>query len=205
VLGHWVGAGSEGANFWLSVITDLQTRGVQDIFIACLDGLAGFSDALAAVFPQTIVQRCIIHQIRNSLRYVSWKERKAFVTDLKTVYQAATLEQAEASLATLADKWGHKYAIAVSSWHNNWSELSTYFDFPQQIRRLIYTNNTMESYNRQLRKVLKTKSSFPSPESARKLLYLAQVDMTKKWSMPRANWPTILNQLAIRFDNRFSL
>ena len=205
VLGHWVGTGSEGANFWLSVITDLQTRGVADIFIACMDGLTGFSDAIAAVFPQTIVQRCIIHQIRNSLRYVSWKERKAFVTDLKTVYQASTLEKAETNLATLANKWGDKYAMAVSSWHNNWSELSAYFHFPQEIRRLIYTNNTMESYNRQLRKVLKTKSSFPSPESLRKLLYLAHQDITKKWSVPRANWPTILNQLAIRFDDRFSL
>ena len=160
VLGHWVADGEEGANFWLSVITDLQNRGVQDIFIASMDGLTGFSEALHAVFPQTAVQRCIIHQIRNSLRYVSWRDRKAFVQDLKQVYQAANREAAEAGLAELGQKWGDQYAIAVRSWENNWEELATFFDYPAEIRRLIYTTNTIEGYNRQLRKVTKNKASF---------------------------------------------
>ena len=202
ILGHWVADGEEGANFWLSVITDLQNRGVQDIFIASMDGLTGFSEALHAVFPQTAVQRCIIHQIRNSLRYVSWKDRKAFVQDLKQVYQAANREAAEAGLVELGQKWGDQYAIAVRSWENNWEELATFFDYPAEIRRLIYTTNTIEGYNRQLRKVTKNKASFPSPEAVRKLLYLANVNIIKKWTRPILNWPKILNQLAIRFEDR---
>ena len=202
VLGHWVADGEEGANFWLSVITDLQNRGVQDIFIASMDGLTGFSEALHAVFPQTAVQRCIIHQIRNSLRYVSWRDRKAFVQDLKQVYQAANREAAEAGLAELGQKWGDQYAIAVRSWENNWEELATFFDYPAEIRRLIYTTNTIEGYNRQLRKVTKNKASFPSREAVRKLLYLANVNIIKKWTRPLLNWPKILNQLAIRFEDR---
>lgn len=205
VLGHWVADGEEGANFWLSVITDLQNRGVQDIFIASMDGLTGFSEALHAVFPQTEVQRCIIHQIRNSLRYVSWKDRKAFVKDLKTVYQAANREAAEARLVYLRETWGDKYAIAVRSWENNWEELATFFDYPAEVRRLIYTTNTIEGYNRQLRKVTKNKASFPSREAVRKLLYLANVNILKKWTRPIPNWPKILNQLAIRFEDRFPL
>jgi len=205
VLGHWVGDGAEGANFWLSVITDLQTRGVEDIFIASVDGLNGFSEAIHAVFPQTQVQRCIIHQIRNSLRYVSWKDRKAFVADLKTVYKAATREEAETNLLQLDENWRGKYAIAVRSWENNWEELATFFDYPAEIRRLIYTTNTIEGYNRQLRKVIKNKASFPSDEAARKLLYLANANITRKWTMPIYNWPKILNQLAIRFEGRFPL
>jgi putative transposase len=203
VLGHWVADGEEGANFWLSVITDLQNRGVQDIFIASMDGLTGFSEALHAVFPQTEVQRCIIHQIRNSLRYVSWKDRKAFVKDLKTVYQAANREAAEARLVYLRETWGDKYAIAVRSWENNWEELATFFDYPAEVRRLIYTTNTIEGYNRQLRKVTQNKASFPSREAVRKLLYLANVNILKKWTRPISNWPKILNQLAIRFEDRF--
>jgi putative transposase len=203
VLGHWVADGEEGANFWLSVITDLQNRGVQDIFIASMDGLTGFSEALHAVFPQTEVQRCIIHQIRNSLRYVSWKDRKAFVQDLKQVYRAANREAGEANLVSLREKWGDKYAIAVRSWENNWEELATFFDYSAEIRRLIYTTNTIEGYNRQLRKVTKNKASFPSREAVRKLLYLANVNIVKKWTRPISNWPKILNQLAIRFEDRF--
>lgn len=203
VLGHWVSDGAEGANFWLSVITDLQNRGVEDIFIACMDGLSGFSDAVHAVFPQTEVQRCIIHQIRNSLRYVSWKDRKAFVQDLKTVYQAPNRETAETNLQHLGEKWNGKYAMAVRSWENNWDELSTFFNYPAEIRRLIYTNNAIEGYNRQLRKVTKTKAVFPTPQAARKLLYLVNVNITKKWTRPLVDWPLILNQLAIRFQNRF--
>jgi len=205
VFGHWIGEGGEGANFWLSVITDLQNRGVEDIFIAAIDGLSGFSDAIHAVFPKTRVQRCVIHQIRNSLKYVVWKDRKAFTTDLKTVYQASTREEAEAKLLKLEETWGGKYGAAIKSWQNSWEELATFFEFPKEIRRLIYTTNTVEGYHRQLRKVTKNKSSFPTPQAARKLLYLATMDITKKWTAPLQNWPTILNQLAIRFDDRCPL
>ena len=203
VLGHWVGDGGEGANFWLSVVTDLQTRGVEDIFIACIDGLTGFKDAIHSVFPHTEIQRCVIHQIRHSLKYVAWKDRKEFIADLKTVYQAATREEAETKLLELAETWGDKYPLAVKSWENNWEDLATYFNYPAEIRRLIYTTNTIEGYYRQLRKVTKNKASFPTPEAVRKLFYLANQNITKKWTMPIQNWATILNQLAIRFEDRF--
>lgn len=202
VLGHWIGDGSEGANFWLSVVTDLQARGVADIFIASVDGLPGFKEAIQSIFPQTQVQRCIIHQIRQSLRYVAWKDRKAFVADLKTIYRAPTLEQATANLHRLGETWNGQYAIAVKSWENNWADLTTFFDYPAEIRRIIYTTNTVEAYHRQIRRVTKTKSSFPSPEAARKLLYLATVDIKRKWTRPIWNWPQVLNQLGIRFEDR---
>jgi len=205
ILGHWIGEGGEGANFWLSVITDLQNRGVEDVFIAAVDGLQGFSDAIHAIFPQTEVQRCIIHQIRHSLKYVTWADRKAFTVDLKTVYQAATREEAETNLLKLEEAWRSKYGAAVKSWQNNWEELATFFQFPKEIRRLIYTTNMVEGYHRQLRKVTKNKSSFPTSQSARKLLYLATMDITKKWSGPIRNWPLILNQLAIRYEDRWAL
>jgi len=203
ILGHWIGEGGEGANFWLSVITDLQNRGVQYVFIAAIDGLAGFSEAIQAVFPKTEIQRCIIHQIRSSLKYIGWKERKAFVADLKKVYQAATREEAEANLLRLEEIWGDKYGAAVRSWQNNWDQLATFFQFPKEIRRLIYTTNTVEGYHRQLRKVIKNKSSFPTPQAARKLLYLATMNISKKWTNAIRNWPLILNQLAIRFEDRW--
>lgn len=187
VLGHWVGDGGEGANFWLSVITDLQSRGVEDIFIACVDGLGGFSDAIHAVFPEADVQRCIIHQVRHSLRYVTWADRKEFTQDLRRIYQAPTREQAE------------------SSWENNWEELATMFAYPAEIRRLIYTTNAVEGYHRQLRKVVKTKGSFPTAEAVRKLLYLVNENVTKNWSMPLRDWAKILNQLAIRYDARMPI
>lgn len=204
VLGHWVGDGSESANFWLSVITDLQGRGVKDILIASMDGLTGFKDAILAVFPKTDIQRCIIHQIRNSLKYISWKDRKAFVTDLKAVYQAPTREAGEANLRKLHEKWSSQYAVAVRSWENNWEDLATFFDYPAEIRRMIYTTNTVEGYNRQLRKVTKSRASFPTAEAVRKLLFLANRDIIKKWTMPLFSWPSILNQLVIRFDDRIS-
>jgi putative transposase len=203
VLGHWVGDGAEGANFWLSVVTDLQTRGVEDIFIACIDGLTGFKDAIQAVFPQTHIQRCVIHQVRHSLTYIAWKDRKAFVADLKAIYQAPTREVAETKLLQLSERWGEQYAVAVRSWENNWEDLATMFDYPPDIRRLIYTTNTVEGYNRQLRKVTKTKGAFPSGEAARKLLFLVNRDITRKWTAPVHNWTRILNQLAIRFEGRF--
>ncbi len=202
ILGHWVGEGGEGANFWLSVVTDLQNRGVQDVLLASIDGLSGFKEAIQSVFPQTQVQRCIIHQIRQSLKYVVWKDRKAFTADLKTVYQAATREQAEANLLQLEQTWGSQYGTAIRSWQNNWEDLATFFEFPREIRRLIYTTNGVEGYHRQLRKVIKTKGSFPTEQAVRKLLYLATLNITRKWTMPIQNWPRILNQLAIRFAER---
>ncbi|MCW5864007.1 MAG: IS256 family transposase [Anaerolineae bacterium] len=205
ILGHWLGDGAEGANFWLSVLTDLQNRGVADIFLACVDGLNGFSEAIRAVFPRTQVQRCVIHQIRSSLRYVSWKDHKAFVADLKRVYQAATRDEAETNLAQLDQRWGMKYPMAVRSWQTNWPEVSTFFDYPAEIRRIIYTTNSVESYHRQLRKVTKTKAAFPTPEAARKLLYLATQRITREWTAPIRDWAKILNQLAIRFEGRLVL
>jgi putative transposase len=205
ILGHWIGDGGEGANFWLSVVTDLQSRGVEDILIACVDGLTGFKEAIQSVFPLTQIQRCVIHQIRHSLKYVSWKDRKAFAAALKAIYQAPTLEQAEAGLRHLADEWAGQYAIAVKSWENNWDDLTTFFAYPAEIRRIIYTTNSVEGYHRQLRKVTKTKSSFPAPEAARKLLYLATMDITRKWTAPLRNWALVLNQLAIRFEDRIAI
>src|SRR5215213_2811115 len=174
VLGHWVGDGGEGANFWLSVVTDLQTRGVQDIFIACIDGLTGFKDAIQAVFPHAQIQRCIIHQVRQSLTYVSWKDRKAFVADLRTIYQAPTREAAETRLLELSEKWSATYPMAVRSWETHWEDLATMFEYGAEIRRLIYTTNSIEGYNRQLRKVTKTKGAFPTDEAARKLRVAGQ-------------------------------
>lgn len=204
ILGHWVGDGAEGANFWLSVITDLQTRGVEDVFLAAVDGLTGFKNAIQAVFPKTKVQHCVIHQIRQSLKYVTWKDRKAFIADLKTVYQAATREEGESNLQGLDKIWGAKYGAAIRSWQNNWEDLATFFEFPKEIRRLIYTTNTVEGYHRQIRKVIKNKGSFPTDQSVRKMLYLATMRITKKWTAPIQNWPLILNQLAIRFEDRWS-
>jgi len=205
ILGHWIGDGGEGANFWLSVVTDLQSRGVEDILIACVDGLTGFKEAIQSVFPLTQIQRCVIHQIRHSLKYVSWKDRKAFAASLRAIYQAPTLEQAEAGLRQLAEDWSGKYAIAVKSWENNWDDLTTFFAYPAEIRRIIYTTNSVEGYHRQLRKVIKTKSSFPAPEAARKLLYLVTMDITRKWTAPIRDWALVLNQLVIRFEDRIAI
>ena len=205
VLGMWVGDGAEGATFWLSVLSELAERGVKDILIACVDGLSGFGEAINATFPQTLVQRCVIHQIRHSLRYVTWSDQKEFMRDLKQVYRAPTREVGETHLLELAEKWGERYPAAIRSWESNWAELSTFFDYPAEIRRLIYTTNTIEGYNRQLRKVIKTKSLFPTDKSVRKLLYLVHQNIAKKWTMPIANWAKIRNQLAIRFEGRFPL
>jgi len=205
VLGHWVGDGAEGANFWLSVVTDLQSRGVQDIFIACIDGLTGFKDAIQAVFPHAQIQRCIIHQVRQSLTYVSWKDRKAFVADLRTIYQAPTREAAETRLLELSERWSATYPMAVRSWETHWDDLATMFEYGAEIRRLIYTTNSIEGYNRQLRKVTKTKGAFPTDEAARKLLFLVNRDITRKWTAPVTNWARIRNQLAIRFAGRLPM
>lgn len=205
VLGHWVGDGAEGANFWLSVVTDLQARGVQDILIACIDGLTGFKEAIQAVFPHSQIQRCLVHQVRQSLTYVAWKDRKAFTADLKTIYQAPNREAAEEKLLDVAEKWSGTYPMAVRSWENNWEDLATMFEYTGEIRRLIYTTNAIEGYNRQLRKVTKTKGAFPTDEAARKLLFLVNRDITRKWTAPVPNWARIRNQLAIRFAGRFPM
>lgn len=176
---------------------------MQDVFLAAIDGLTGSKEAIQAVFPQTKVQRCVIHQIRNSLKYVVWKDRKAFVADLKTVYQAATREEAQSNLSRLEQTWSGNYGAAERSWQNSWDDLATFFEFPKEIRRLIYTTNTVKGYHHQLRKVIKNKGSFPTEQAVRKLLYLATMDITKKWTAPIQNWPLILNQLAIRFEDRF--
>jgi transposase-like protein len=205
VLGHWIGNGGEGSNFWLGVVKDLQARGVKDIFIACIDGLQGFREAIHSIFPRVLIQRCIIHQIRNSLKYVSWRDRKAFASDLKTVYTAVNREAGELALLAVAEKWNKQYPMAVKCWENDWEDLASFYDFPLEIRRLIYTTNSVEGYHRQIRAVIKTKASFPTAEAVRKIMFLADRDIMLKWTMPLPNWANILNQLAIRFEGRFSI
>lgn len=205
VLGHWVGDGAEGSSFWLSVITELKNRGVQDVFLACVDGLSGFEDAVRAVFARTEVQRCLVHQVRYSLKYVTQKDRKAFTADLKTIYTSPTREAAETALLHLSERWGDKYALAVRSWETNWEGLATMFAYTPEIRRLIYTTNPIEGYNRQLRKATKTKGAFPTAEAVRKSFWLAHQNIAGKWDRPLHNWELILNQLAIRFDGRMPL
>jgi transposase-like protein len=209
-LGHYPSDGGESANFWLSVLTDLQNRGVSDILIVACDNLPGFSDAVLTVFPQTQIQKCIVHQIRSSLKYVLWKDRKEFCSDLKTIYTAATKTLAELSLQDLKTKWGKKYAIAVRSWEDNWVELSHFFDYCKNIRKMIYTTNTIESYNRQVRKITKAKSIFPDTRSVRKILYLIDQNIQKKQAKVKQitclqNWPLILNELVIKFEGRLAI
>lgn len=201
ILGIWIGE-NESASFWLGVCNELKTRGVADILITCKDGLSGFSEAITTVFPQTEIQLCVIHQIRNSLKYVSYKDHKAIMTDLKAVYQALTLEEAETAFAAFKEKWGKKHPIVIKSWESNWLELTTYFKYPYEIRRMIYTTNIIEGYHRQLRKVTKTKTAYPSDEALRKIIYLATVDAAKKWTMPIRNWTDCISQLAIYFEGR---
>ena len=204
ILGIWVGE-EEGAKFWLAVLTDIQNRGVQDILIACCDNLKGFSEAIKTIFPKADIQKCIVHQIRNSLRYIVSKDSKEFLVDLKKVYKAATKDGAETNLLKLGEKWEKKYPLVIKSWNNNWDELSTYFDYAAEIRRIIYTTNPIESFNRQLRKVTKNKSVFPSNKAVEKMLFLVTRDVTKKWTMPVQNWATIISQLAIHFPDRLKL
>lgn len=204
VLGIWLGA-SESAKYWLNVLTGLKNRGVKDILIASVDGLAGFVEAIHTAFPQTEVQRCVIHQIRASTRYVSYKDVKAFSADLKPIYKAVTEEAALAALEELDAKWGEKYALGVKSWRVNWPELATMFKYPPEIRTIIYTTNAIENFNRQLRKVTKTKSAFVSDEALMKILYLATMNITDKWTMPIRNWGSILNHLMIYFGDRVDI
>lgn len=202
VLGMWVGE-NESAKFWATVLNGLKNRGVEDIFIACTDNLTGFSSAIEAVFPKTEIQNCIIHQLRNSSKYVSYKDLKALMADLKAVYAAVDEESALAALDIFAENWDKKYPKISQSWRDNWANLSTYFKFPQEVRRLIYTTNTIEGFNRQLRKVTKSKSVFPTDDSLLKMLYLAMMDITKKWTGRRQDWSKIYAQLTIFFEERF--
>ena len=201
VLGMWVGE-NESAKFWASVLNSLRNRGVQDIFIACTDNLTGFSAAIEAVFPKTEIQNCIIHQLRNSSKYVSYKDLKELMADLKAVYAAADEQAALNALDTFAERWDKKYPKISQSWRENWANLSTYFKFPQEVRRLIYTTNAIEGFNRQLRKVTKSKSVFPTDDSLFKILYLAMLDITKKWTGRRQDWSMIYAQLVIFFGDR---
>ena len=201
VLGLYLSE-NEGANFWLSVLTDLQNRGVADILIASVDGLTGFPEAIASIYPDTEVQLCIVHQIRNSLRYVASKNHKAFLVDLKRVYRAKSLGEAEAALDELESLWGEKYPIVIKSWRTKWENLSAYFKYPEDIRRIIYTTNSIEAVHRQFRKLTKTKGGFPNDDSLLKLLYMGIVNASKKWTMPIQNWNLTLSQLSIFFEGR---
>ena len=193
---------SEGANFWLSVLTDLSNRGIKDILIAAVDGLKGFPGAINAIFPQTEVQLCVIHQIRNSLKYVASKNQKAFMADLKPVYKAVNKEAAETALDDLERRWGDQYPIVIKSWRSKWDNLSVYFKYPEEIRRVIYTTNAIEAVHRQFRKLTKTKGAFPNENSLLKLLYVGIQNATKKWTMPIQNWNLTLSQLSIYFEGR---
>jgi len=204
VLGLYVSE-SEGANFWLQVLTDLHNRGLEDILIACTDNLRGFSEAIESVYPQCEVQSCIVHQVRNSLKYVASKDQKIFIKELKRVYQADTKDLAEIAFLELSEKWKKKYPIVIQSWERNWEKLTTYFQYTQHIRKLIYTTNTVEGYHRQIRKVTKTKGAFPSDDALIKLVYLATKNIEKKWTSSLQNWSLTVQQLAIKFEGRLSL
>ena len=201
ILGLYL-AETEGAKFWLSVLTDLNNRGVGDILIASVDGLTGFPEAIEAVFPKTDVQLCIVHQIRNSLRYVASKNHKEFMVDLKRVYRADTLAEAESAMDELEQKWGDAYPIVIKSWRGKWELLTAYFKYPKQIRKVMYTTNSIEAVHRQFRKLTKTKGGFPNDDSLLKLLYMGIENASKKWTMPIQNWAQTLSHLSIRFEGR---
>ena len=201
VLGLWV-AKEEGAKFWLKVVTELKNRGVKDMFIACVDGLKGFPEAIESVYPETQVQLCIVHMVRNSLRFVPWKDKKAVVADLKTIYTATNAEMAKENLKSFRTKWNEKYPTIADSWERNWEGLIPFLSYPDYIRKAIYTTNAIESLNRSLRKVSKNRGSFPNDESALKLLYLALSNISKKWTMPIRLWKQALNQFVILFPGR---
>lgn len=201
VLGMWIG-GNESAKYWLGVLNEIKNRGVEDIFIVSVDGLTGFGEAIHAVYPQTEIQRCIVHQIRYSTKFISYKDIKAYMADLKKVYKADTEQLALDALDDLEKEWGQKYATSVASWKNNWPQLSTYFKYPKEMRTIIYTTNSIENFNRQLRKVTKSKTIFPTDDSLFKSLYLAMMDITKKWTGKPHGWTQAAAQISIYFNDR---
>jgi len=204
LLGLWI-AQTEGAKFWLQVVTELKNRGVQDIFIACVDGLKGFPEAIETVYPKTAVQLCIVHLVRYSLNYVSWKLRKAVAADLRTIYTAATVEEAGMRLDEFESKWGADFPSIVQSWRRNWTRVIPFFDYPPEIRRIIYTTNAIESVNMSLRKITKNRAAFPSDEAVLKLFYLALMNISQKWTMPLQNWKAALNRFSIMFEDRMPI
>ena len=201
IPGIWIGE-AESSKFWMSILSDLRNRGLKDILIASVDGLTGFEEAIRAAFPKTEIQRCIVHQIRNSTRFVNYKDRKEFCNDMKEIYTAPNEEAGLAALDSFEKKWGSKYSYAIKSWKTNWQSLSTFFKYPPEIRRLIYTTNPIENFNRRIRKITKTKSSFPTDDSLFKILYLIVMDASEKWTMPIRDWGIILNQLMVYFKER---
>jgi len=201
LMGMWI-AENEGAKFWLNVLTELQQRGVEDILIACVDGLKGFPDAINTVFPQTNIQLCIVHMLRNSLKYVSWKDYKAVTADLKRVYRSATEDEALLELERFGDAWDSQYPQITKSWRNHWQNLNTLFNYPEDIRKAIYTTNAIESLNSVIRKAIKKRKIFPSDDSARKMVYLAIKDASKKWTMPIQNWRQAMSHFIIEFEER---
>ena len=201
LLGIWI-AQTEGAKFWLQVVTELKNRGVQDIFIACVDGLKGFPEAIETVFPKTDVQLCIVHLVRYSLNYVSWKLRKEVAEGLRAIYASATVEEAEQRLAEFEEAWGEAYPPIAQSWRRNWTRIIPFFDYPSEIRRVIYTTNAIESVNMSLRKITKNRGSFPSDEALLKLFYLALNNISRKWTMPIRDWKAALNRFTIQFEDR---
>ena len=203
VLGLYLGQ-NESATFWLQVLTDLSQRGIEDILIASIDNLRGFGDAIENIFPKTEVQLCIVHQIRNSIKYIPWKHSREFLKDLKQVYKASNLELAEHNLDLLENKWGKQYPIVIQSWRNNWTRLSQYFKYPEPIRKLVYTTNTVEGYHRMIRKVTKSKGAFTSDMAMLKLVYLATINFNKRWVNMLHNWHLIINQICIYFENRIT-
>jgi len=204
LLGMWL-SNNEGAKFWLSVLTELKNRGLKDILIACVDGLAGFPEAIEAVFPQTAVQLCIVHMVRNSLKYVSWKDRKALAADLKRIYQSVTVEEAETELEALNATWGDKYPSVYQSWQRHWANIITLFDYPEEIRKAIYTTNAIESLNSVIRKSIKNRRIFPSDKSAMKTIYLATENAAKRWTMPIRDWGQAIQHFSIVFGDRIKL
>lgn len=201
LLGIWI-AQTEGAKFWLQVITELKNRGVQDIFIACVDGLKGFPEAIETIYPKTAVQLCVVHLVRYKPEYISWKLRKEVALDLRAIYAAATVEEAEQRLDEFDGKWGTAYPSIVQSWRRNWVRIIPFFDYPPEIRKVIYTTNAIESVNMSLRKITKNRGSFPSDEALLKLFYLALNNISKKWTMPIRDWKAALNRFTIQFEDR---
>jgi len=204
VLGLWLGK-NESSAFWMNVLTDIKARGTQDILITATDNLNGFTDTIKTVFPTSVTQICVVHQIRNACKYVVWKDRKDFTKDMKEIYTAPTKEAAKAALQDFKEKWNGKYSYAIKSWENNWDELTVFFDFPVEIRKIIYTTNLIENLNGKIRKYTKNKMSFPTDDAVMKSVFLATREATKKWTMPIRNWGVILNQFLAIFENRIQI